>query len=82
MNIKKSNKSPMRQKGVLKMKKYTIEHNNTDVSKLWNLAKNGVFSYQTIHKIFNNENEGLITFNSKSSYDKFKKFEFTASAYH
>ena len=24
----------------MKTKKYTIEHNNTDVRKLWNLAKN------------------------------------------
>lgn len=64
------------------MKKYTIEHNNTDVKKLWNLAKNGVFSYQTIHKIFNNENEGFITFNSKYSYDKFKEFEYSTLAYY
>lgn len=62
-------------------KKYKIKHNNTDVRKLWNLAKNGIFSYQTIHKIFNNENDGFITFNSKYSYDKFKKYEFTTHAY-
>ena len=66
----------------MKTKKYAIKHNNTDVKKLWNLAKNGIFSYQTEHKIFNNENDGFITFNSKYAYDKFKQHEFTASAYH
>ena len=66
----------------MKTKKYTIKHNNTDVSKLWNLAKNGVFSYHTVRKIFDNENDGFITFNSKYSYDKFKQHEFTTSAYY
>ncbi|MFQ3843300.1 hypothetical protein AABD41_01475 [Staphylococcus pseudoxylosus] len=60
--------------------KYKMENSNTDVRKLWNLARNGVLSYQTVHKIFENDCVGVITFNSKRTYDKFKQYEFSTSA--
>lgn len=60
--------------------KYKMEHSNTDVKKLWNLAKNGVFDIKTVKNIFDNDTDGFITFNSKYSYDKFKQYEFSTSA--
>ena len=64
------------------MKKYTIERTNTDVRKLWNLAYNGIFDKRTVSKIFENSNIDVITFNSKYTYEKFLKFQFSNSAYY
>lgn len=63
------------------MKKYTIERTNTDVSKLWTLAHNGIFDKRTITKIFECSNSDEITFNSLYSYNKFLDFEFSSVAY-
>lgn len=70
----------------MEKEKYKIKHSNTDIRKLWNLARNGVFAYATVNSImetsdeYSNEYESYIVFNSKRSFDKFKKFEFSASA--
>jgi hypothetical protein len=62
------------------MNEYKIEHSNTVVSKLWMLAKNGVFSRKTVERIFENDEDGYIVFNSKESYEKYKKFEYSTIA--
>ena len=62
------------------MHEYKIELNNTDISKLWMLARNGIFSKSTVYKIIDNSNDEYIIFNSRESYEKFRKFEFSASA--
>jgi hypothetical protein len=62
------------------MGKYKIEHTNTDVHKLWMLAENGVFSRRTVEKIFQNNEDGYIVFNSKESYDKYKELEYSTLA--
>ena len=64
------------------MQKYTIERTNTDVRKLWNLAHNGILDKRTVNKIFEDSNTDVITFNSKHTYDKFIKFQFSNSAYY
>ena len=64
------------------MTKYTIERTNTDVRKLWNLAYNGILDKRTVSKIFENSDTDVITFNSKHTYDKFIKFQFSNSAYY
>ena len=64
------------------MQKYTIERTNTDVNKLWNLASNGIFDKRTVNKIFDNSCIDVITFNSKYSYDKFHRHQFSAFAYY
>lgn len=62
------------------MNKYKIEHSNTDVRKLWMLADNGVLSHKTVEKIFENDEDGYIVFNSKQTYDIFKRFEYSTLA--
>jgi hypothetical protein len=62
------------------MNEYKIEHSNTDVSKLWMLARNGVFSHRTVEKIFDNDEDGYIVFNSKESYEKYKEFQYSTLA--
>ena len=64
------------------MTKYTIERTNTDVRKLWNLAYNGIIDKRTVTKIFENSNTDVITFNSKHTFEKFIKFQFSNSAYY
>lgn len=64
------------------MPKYTIERTNTDVRKLWNLAYNGIIDKRTVSKIFEESNIDVITFNSKHTYDKFLKFQFSNCAYY
>ena len=63
-------------------KQYTIKHSNTDIRKLWNLASNGIFARKTVERIIEEscKVDDLIVFNSKQSYDKFKKFEYTTFA--
>ena len=61
-------------------KRYCIEHSNTDVRKLWNLARNKVIAYQTVHSIFNNDIDGYIAFNSKQTYELYKRFEYSTIA--
>lgn len=60
-------------------KKYTIKHSNTDVRKLWCLVSHGIFAKRTVEKIFEEscKVDDLIVFNSKQSYEKFKKFEYS-----
>lgn len=70
---------PLRRKEDCKGKP-RIKHNNTDVKKLWNLAKNRVFAYRTVHDIFKNDVDGYIVFNSKYAYEKYKEFEYTTLA--
>ena len=62
------------------MQKYAIKHSNTDVRKLWNLSKNGMLSKKTVERIFENDVDGMIVFNSKYTYEKFKQLEFTTLA--
>ena len=64
------------------MTKYTIERTNIDVRKLWNLAYNDILDKRTVSKIFEDSNTDVITFNSKHTYDKFIKFQFSNSAYY
>lgn len=56
---------------------YQIEHSNLVVSKLWNLAKNGVFDYRTVEGIVKDSDGHYLIFNSKASYDKFKEYEYS-----
>lgn len=58
----------------------TIEHSNTDVRKLWNLAKNNVLSYTAVHNTLDDTDGNTIVFKSKHTYKIFKQFEFSASA--
>ena len=67
-------------KGDDNMHEYKIELNNTDVSKLWMLARNGIFSKSTVERILDNSDDEYIVFNSRELYEKFRKFEFSASA--
>ncbi|AAX92264.1 hypothetical protein [Staphylococcus phage APTC_SA_12] len=60
--------------------KFKIEKNNSDIKTLWNLAKNGYMSYQTVHNIFKNESDEFIIFNSKQTYNKFMKLRYNRSA--
>lgn len=62
------------------MGEYKIEHNNTDVRKLWMLARNGIFSRSTVDKMLGNSSDEYIVFNSREAYEKFRKYEFSASA--
>lgn len=62
------------------MNEYKIEHSNTDVRKLWMLADNGVFARKTVEKIFDNNEDGYIVFNSKQTYDTYKKFQYSTLA--
>jgi len=62
------------------MNEYKIEHSNTDVRKLWMLADNGVFARKTVEKIFENNKDGFIVFNSKQTYDTYKKFQYSTLA--
>lgn len=62
------------------MKVYKIPHSNTDVSKLWLLAYNGVIDKRTVNNIFNNDVDDHIVFNSKLIYDLYKRFEFSTLA--
>lgn len=53
---------------------YKISYDNTNINKLWNLAKNGIFDYRMIKKILSDvdkNNPYSIVFKSKISYDKF-----------
>lgn len=59
---------------------YKIAHSNTVVSKLWNLASNGVLDRRTIDKIMESSDEEYIIFNSKKVYDLYKEFEFSTLA--
>lgn len=59
--------------------RYKIEHSNSDVQKLWLLAKNGIIGYQTVHNIFKNESDEFIIFNSKRTYDKFMEYRYNRS---
>ena len=58
----------------------TIEHSNTDVRKLWNLAKNNILSYTAVHNTLDDTDGNAIIFKSKHTYKIFKQFEFSASA--
>lgn len=62
------------------MNKYMIKHNNTDVHKLWRLAANGILDKRTVYRIFENDVPGYIVFNSKRTYDLFKRFEYSTLA--
>jgi hypothetical protein len=62
------------------MGKFKIEHSNTDVKKLWMLARNGVFSHKTVTKIFASESTQYIVFHSKRSYEKYKEFQYSSLA--
>lgn len=66
-------------KGYIKMK-ITIEHSNTDVRKLWNLAKNGVLSYTAVHNTLDDTDLKTIVFKSKHTYNVFKENEFSSLA--
>ncbi|VEV88374.1 hypothetical protein, partial [Staphylococcus phage Stab23] len=59
--------------------RYRIEKNNSDVRKLWLLAKNGYMSYQTVRNIFKNESDEFIIFNSKRTYNKFMENRYNRS---
>lgn len=59
--------------------RYRIEKNNSDVQKLWLLAKNGIIGYQTVHNIFKNESDEFIIFNSKQTYNKFMENRYNRS---
>lgn len=61
---------------------YKIPCDNTNVQKLWNLTHNGLFTMKTIEDIFKNNDPEFIIFNSKQSYEKFKRFEFSNAAMH
>ena len=58
----------------------TIKHSNTDVRKLWNLAKNNVLSYTAVHNTLDYTDGRTIVFKSKHTYKIFKQFEFNAVA--
>ena len=62
------------------MTKITINRDNTDVSKLHNLASNGIFDKRTINHIFEISNDSELVFSSKYTYDKFKACEFSMFA--
>lgn len=67
-------------KNTLNTNLYKIEHSNTDVRKLWNLADNKVIARKTVENIFKNNVDGYIVFNSKQTYDTFKRFEYSTLA--
>ena len=58
----------------------TIKHSNTDIRKLWNLAKNNVLSYTAVHNTLDDNDGRTIVFKSKHTYEIFKQFEFSAAA--
>lgn len=60
--------------------KFEITKNNTEISKLWNLAKNGLFDRRTINKIIENSTDDKIVFSSKNSYEKYLKLQYSTSA--
>lgn len=65
------------------MKESKIYYDNTNVKKIWNLAKNGVFDYRMIRDILSNVDKSdpyHIYFKSEHSYKKFKAFEFSSLA--
>ena len=65
------------------MKTNKIHYDNTNVKKLWNLAKNGIFNYRMVKDILININESdpdYIYFKSERSYKKFKELEFSSLA--
>lgn len=64
------------------MNENKISYNNTNVKKLWNLAKNGIFDYRMVKDILININESddYIYFKSERSYKKFKELEFSTLA--
>lgn len=65
------------------MKENKIYYDNTNVKKLWNLAKNGVFDYRMIKTILSEVHKSesdYIYFKSEHSYRKFKALEFSTLA--
>lgn len=65
------------------MKENKIYYDNTNVKKLWNLAKNKIFDYRMVREILENVNERdpyHIYFKSERSYKKFKELEFSSIA--
>lgn len=65
------------------MNENKIYYDNTNVSKLWNLAKNKIFDYRMVKDILKNVNKNdpyHIYFKSERSYKKFKELEFSSLA--
>ena len=62
------------------MKKLTISRDNTNVSKLHNLASNGLFDKRTIKHILEVSNDSELVFSSEYAYNKFKDSEFSMFA--
>lgn len=60
--------------------RYKIEKNNSDVRKLWTLARNGYMSRKTVHNILENESDEFIIFNSKRTYEKYLNLRYDRSA--
>ena len=64
------------------MNENKINYDNTNVKKLWNLAKNGIFDYRMVRNIISNidESDDYIYFKSERSYKMFKETEFSTLA--
>lgn len=67
----------------MKKTNWFIEHSNTDIKKLHNLARNGIFSRATINRILSNTDCEKIYFFSKYAFDKYQEVKFSTFAlYH
>lgn len=63
------------------MTKIIINRDNTTISKLHNLASNGLFDTRTVKKILEISGDSELVFSSEYSYNKFKDTEFSTFAY-
>ena len=62
------------------MTKLTIIRDNTNVSKLHNLASNELFDKRTVKKILERSSDLELVFSSEYAYNKFKHLEFSMFA--